>query len=70
VDDRPVILCIVGFQWEGGCRSVSVLLTLAEAEEIHSTGNGWSVMVDPWGKEALARWHQLQQSGNLPRLTW
>jgi hypothetical protein len=47
-----------------------VLLTLAEAEEIHSTGNGWSVMVDPWGKEALARWHQLQQSGNLPRLTW
>jgi hypothetical protein len=47
-----------------------VLLTLAEAEEINSTGNGWIVMTDPWGREALARWHQLQRSGNLPRLTW
>jgi hypothetical protein len=70
VDERPVILCIVGFEWDSGCRSISMVLTLAEAEELNATGAGWKVMTDPWGREALARWEQLKRSGNIPRLTW
>jgi hypothetical protein len=58
--DRPVIYCVVGYEFAGGCRSASCLLTLEDAAVLSDLG--WTVVQDPWGWEALTRWEQIQRA--------
>ena len=59
-DERPVIHCIVGYEWADDCRCASVVLTLDEAAEL--VPHGWTIMIDPFDWEVLTRWEQLRRA--------
>jgi hypothetical protein len=71
MDDRPRVWCIVGYEWEcgrdRGCRSLPALLDADDARKLGLMG--WTVIVDRFAMEDLARWNQLQQAPKR-RISW
>jgi hypothetical protein len=60
VDDaRPIIHCLAGYHWPGGCSVAPVALTLDEAAEL--AAYGWTIIIDPFDWEILARWEEFHR---------
>lgn len=70
-ESRPLVLCIIGFEWAGGCRSVELMVSENTAEWLRA--RGFSVMTDPWASVEALRWdeeHRWIRSERQPWNVW